>query len=133
MKKLDIAMVVFSAKRENPDEMIFAADGKPTSYRDLLDRIANTSEKKKQPDQKTSTSKETGDALNETEYRKCGICLEGFRPNSKVVKCNCGRAYHIICATQVGECPICDVDLLDLSSRLMGRGKVKDYSFIWGK
>jgi len=131
MKNFEIDRVGLSRKGDNPDRLLSAAGGSPTSYRELLDRIASTSEKKKHPEQPIRNA--PGVPQNETENRKCGICLEGFKPHSKIVNCSCGKSYHIICATQVGECPICDADLLKLSSRLMDRGRVKDYSFIWGK
>ncbi len=133
MKNFNILAVELSPNGEKNDSLKFAVGANPSDYRKLLDRIASTSQKKIGSEKKPSPKNPAGFPDNKTENKKCGICLEEFGRHSKVVTCNCGRCYHILCATQVGECPICDADLLALSSRLMDRGKVNDYSFIWGK
>jgi len=133
MKNFELVRFCISSNGDDRDGLLFSAGDNPKGYRELLDRIARSTEKKKDTEKKPSVPNDTGIRQKDTENKKCGICLEGFKPHSKIVNCNCERSYHILCATQVGECPICDADLQELSSKLMDRGKVRDYSFIWGK
>ena len=107
------------------------------SYRDVLDNIMRRSMEKKgsrlprvvSSPRETIAKKKTG----EKKERNCGLCLEEFEPDSKIIICKCGRKYHLLCASRVGQCPICDNDLKPLCDEIMDGRKVKDYSFIWGK
>jgi len=38
---------------------------------------------------------------------RCHICLGTIKPGLPIVKCDCGKTYHEICAIRVGECPNC--------------------------
>ena len=107
------------------------------SYRDVLDNIMRRSMEKKgsrlprviSSHRETPIKKKTG----EKKESKCGLCLEEFNPDSKIITCKCGRKYHLLCASRVGQCPICDNDLKPLCDEIMDGRKVRDYSFIWGK
>ena len=38
---------------------------------------------------------------------RCTVCLGKFKPNSEIVKCECGALFHKSCAERVKVCPIC--------------------------
>jgi len=107
------------------------------SYRDVLDNIMRRSMERKgsRLPRVVSSSRETPakkEGLQKKE-EKCGLCLETFERDSKIINCKCGRKYHLLCASHVGQCPICDNDLKTLCDEVMDGRKVRDYSFIWGK
>ena len=41
------------------------------------------------------------------EEKKCFVCLGKFKPNSKIIKCECGALFHKSCAERVKTCPNC--------------------------
>jgi len=38
---------------------------------------------------------------------RCGICAKSLTPILPGCRCQCGKFYHVACATTVGECPRC--------------------------
>ena len=50
------------------------------------------------------------------ESATCNICLGAIKTGLPVVKCVCGKKYHESCATRVGACPSCDVDITNPTS-----------------
>ena len=40
--------------------------------------------------------------------KRCDICLGLVKPGLTIIKCPCGKHYHLTCAYRVGECPNCD-------------------------
>ncbi|MBA3045319.1 MAG: hypothetical protein FP824_03815 [Euryarchaeota archaeon] len=45
-------------------------------------------------------------ALTDT---KCKSCMGTIRMNMDMIKCSCGRDYHVTCGERFGKCPNCDV------------------------
>jgi len=40
----------------------------------------------------------------------CRICFGTIKPGLQVIKCRCGKIYHVSCGIRVGECPSCEAD-----------------------
>jgi len=46
------------------------------------------------------------------EEARCTVCFGKFKPNSEIVKCECGAMFHKSCATRVKVCPNCGRKLI---------------------
>ena len=46
-----------------------------------------------------------------TKVRRCSICLGRIKPGLPVLKCKCGKIYHLSCAERVQTCPNCNEKL----------------------
>ena len=48
-----------------------------------------------------------GKVVEAIEEKRCFVCLGKFKPNSKIVECECGALFHKSCAERVKTCPNC--------------------------
>ncbi len=46
------------------------------------------------------------------EEARCTVCFGKFKPNSEIMKCECGAMFHKSCATRVKVCPNCGRKLI---------------------
>lgn len=65
-------------------------------------------QKEKEPEVEEKQSPKVADV---TKVRRCSICLGRIKPGLPVLKCKCGKTYHLSCAERVQTCPNCNEKL----------------------
>jgi len=46
------------------------------------------------------------------ESVSCQICFGNVKPGDTVYRCSCGKTFHTSCADRVGECPLCEKEII---------------------